>query len=48
MTGLCEHSGVVPERSDGGETFSSLREVTEQRKLSGVIKVLKISARRRE
>lgn len=34
---------VVPERSYGGETFSGLGEVAEQRKLRGVIKVLKVS-----
>lgn len=32
----------VPECSYGGETFCGLREVAEQRKLSGVIKVLEV------
>ena len=44
LTRHSEKSSVIPERSYGGETFSRLREVTEQRKLCGVVKVLKISA----
>lgn len=48
LTGRSEGSSVVPERSYGGETFSGLREVTEQRKLCGVIKVLKVSAGKKQ
>lgn len=32
----------VPECSDGGQTFCSLREVAEQRQLSWVVKVLEV------
>lgn len=39
---------VVPESSYRGETFGCLREVTEQRKLCGVIEVLEVPERRRE
>lgn len=37
--------GVVLECSYGGETLGGLREVAEQRKLCGVIKVLKVPER---
>lgn len=44
-----EHVGVclraVPERSYRGETFGCLGEVTEQRKLCGVIEVLEVPER---
>ncbi len=37
-----------PECSNGGETLSSLREMTEKRKLSGVIEILQISVGEKE
>lgn len=39
---------VLPERSDGGETFSGLWEVAEQRKLRGVIEILKVPERQKQ
>lgn len=39
---------VAPERSDGGETFSGLREVAEQRKLGGVVQILEVPEREEE
>ncbi len=37
-----------PECSNGGETLCSLREMTEKRKLSGVIEILQISVGEKE